>query len=263
MNWSHIHFRQPTVTASTIAPFTSLPFDSNIYRTRLSASNCSRLAFVAGGKLTIVLANVFHSRRPARFAESPGEKKKGKRKKKGFVKRVCRYHESSSSSSLLQSVQPSCKNAPLRYKRSLGDSRIYFARFPARDRPCSIDPRGWKISRLVARVTIRVGPLCHEKRRRVVLRYFRLMPLFTLELFSNSCARVQNRVWLILVCKLHVYCVISHACPRHIHTCARMPWFGGIYINGFNYFVRLLRWISDEPHCESRRYCCWRAPSAC
>jgi len=94
---------------------------SNIYRARLSVSNCNRLAFVVGKKLAIVFANVFHALRRLAFrGESQREKRERKKtigrgwievEKGSFVKRVCRYHESSSSSSLLQSMQP-CKNAP-------------------------------------------------------------------------------------------------------------------------------------------------------
>jgi len=55
---------------------------SNIYRARLSASNCNRLAFVVGEKLAIVFANVFHSpRRPAFRGESQREKREREKKR--------------------------------------------------------------------------------------------------------------------------------------------------------------------------------------
>jgi len=148
-----------------------------------------------------------------RFAASPGTKREGKKMihrgwgmerigagKGSFVKRVCRYHESSSSSSLLQSVQP-CKNAsPIlpshspsaRHprKRSVRESRIYFTGFRHVTGRASSIRRGWKIrpssSRLARRNVARFATnlsgfesaclhhyrvICARARARGILRF--------------------------------------------------------------------------------------------
>jgi hypothetical protein len=129
---------------------------SNIYRARLSASNCNRLAFVVGEKLAIVFANVFHSpRRTAFRGESQREKREREREKKtigrGGEGELCQTRLSiprvvivivviavgATVQKRAPILQPPSATHPR--KRSVRESRIYFTRLPARDGPRLID----------------------------------------------------------------------------------------------------------------------------